>query len=100
MKELFLKEKPVEALTSIRKTREDIYASAISRKIDTTYAHTVKIVSRLEEQDLIETDKQGRKKIITLTEKGEKFADSLIELLNCVEEQSSTNRDAQKLYEP
>lgn len=81
MKDFFLKEKPVMALVTIRKNREDIYCSMISKKIDTTYAHTVKTVSRLEEEGLVESKKDGRKKILELTEDGEKFADMFIDLL-------------------
>jgi DNA-binding MarR family transcriptional regulator len=85
-KDLFLNEKPVMALVTIRRSRDEIYGSVISKKIDTTYAHTVKILSELEDQGIVETEKKGRKKILHLTEKGEKEADKFIELLNLLEE--------------
>jgi len=81
MKEFFLKEKPVMALVTIRKTREDIYCSMISKKIDTTYAHTVKTISKLEEEGLVKSKKDGRKKILELTPEGEEFADKFVDLL-------------------
>lgn len=81
MKEFFLKDKPVMALVTIRRNREDIYCSMISKKIDTTYAHTVKTVSRLEDEGLVESQKDGRKKILELTSEGEKYADIFIDLL-------------------
>lgn len=81
-REFFLNEKPVMALVTIRKNREDVYGSLISKKIDTTYAHTVKILSRMEELNLIRSEKEGRKKILKLTPKGEEYADQFIELLN------------------
>lgn len=81
MKEFFLKEKPVMALVTIRRSREEIYCSMISKKIDTTYAHTVKVISRMEEDGLVRSKKKGRKKILELTPTGEKFADHFIELL-------------------
>lgn len=81
MRDFFLKEKPVMALVTIRRNREDIYCSMISKKIDTTYAHTVKTVSRLEEEGLVDSKKEGRKKILELTQEGEKFADKFIDLL-------------------
>ncbi len=86
MKDFFLNEKPVMALVTIRKHRDEVYGSLISQKIDTTYAHTVKILSRMEDHDLIETEKKGRKKILTLTGKGEEYADHFIELINCFED--------------
>jgi len=69
------------ALVTIRRNREDIYCSMISKKIDTTYAHTVKTVSRLEDEGLVESQKDGRKKILELTSEGEKYADIFIDLL-------------------
>lgn len=81
-REFFLNEKPVMALVTIRKNREDVYGSLISKKIDTTYAHTVKILSQMEELGLVESEKDGRKKILMLTSKGEDYADRFIELLN------------------
>jgi len=81
MKDFFLKDKPVMALVTIRRNREDIYCSMISKKIDTTYAHTVKTVSRLEDEGLVESQKDGRKKILELTSEGEKYADIFIDLL-------------------
>jgi len=85
MKEIFLNEKPVMTLVTIRKSRKDIYGSIISRKIDTTYAHAVKIISQLEDEGLIESEKQGRKKILTLTEDGQRYADLFIEMLEMFE---------------
>lgn len=82
MKDFFLKDKPVMALVTIRRNREDIYCSMISKKIDTTYAHTVKTVARLEDEGLVESEKQGRKNILELTDKGERYADKFIDLLD------------------
>lgn len=81
MKDFFLKEKPVMALITIRRKQGEIYCSMISKKIDTTYAHTVKTISRLEEEGLVKSEKKGRKKILSLTEEGEKYADMFLDLL-------------------
>lgn len=94
MKDFFLKEKPVMALVTIRRARDEVYCSVISKKIDTTYAHTVKIISRMEEEGLIESEKKGRKKILELTSKGEKFANHFLDILQDFEEEqySSDNK--------
>lgn len=84
-KSFFLNEKPVMALVVIRQDRDETYGTKVSKKIDTTYAHTVKILSEMEEAGLIETEKAGRKKLLGLTPKGEKYADKFIELLNTFE---------------
>lgn len=90
MKDIFLNEKPVMTLVTIRKSQEDIYSSVISRKIDTTYAHTVKIISQMEEEGLLQSEKQGRKKILTLTQKGKQYSDLFIEMLELFEEEMGT----------
>lgn len=94
MKEFFLNEKPVMALVTIRQKRQDVYGSIISKEIDTTYAHTVKIVSRLEENGLIRTEKDGRK-ILNLTEEGKEYSDHFIQLLNSFEDNRNLNRQAE-----
>jgi len=42
MKDIFLNEKPVMTLVVIRRHRDEVYCSLVSKRIDTTYAHTVK----------------------------------------------------------
>lgn len=85
MKEIFLNEKPVMTLVVIRRHRDDVYCSVVSKRIDTTYAHTVKIISKLEDKGLIKSEKKGRKKFLKLTDKGEEYADLFIDLLDLLE---------------
>lgn len=85
MQDIFLNEKPVMTLVVIRRNRDDVYCSVVSKNIDTTYAHTVKIISKLEEKGLIQSKKKGRKKFLKLTDKGEEYADLFIELLDLFE---------------
>lgn len=91
MKDFFLKEKPVMALVTIRRSRDEIYCSMISKKVDTTYAHTVKVISRMEDEGLVESEKKGRKKILKLTPKGEKLSDHFLELLEEFEQEDKLN---------
>ena len=76
---LFVKEKPTKALITIRRLKndEDAYAQNISRKINTTYAHTVKTMSKLEDMGFAESQRIGRKKVYRLTEEGKKKAELL-----------------------
>lgn len=71
---IFLQEKPAKCLLLLKKTDEPIYASIIAREIDTTYAHTLKILSRLGRSGLIDFRPAGRIKLVDLTELGEKTA--------------------------
>jgi len=85
MKDIFLNEKPVMTLVVIRRHRDEVYCSVVSKRIDTTYAHTVKIISKLEDKGLIKSKKKGRKKFLELTDKGEEYADLFIDLLDLIE---------------
>ena len=53
------------------------YATQVSKEIDCTYSHTVKLLDELETLKLVTFKKQGRIKVITLTEDGEDLAHSI-----------------------
>jgi DNA-binding PadR family transcriptional regulator len=76
IQKLFLKRKPVKVILNL-KEHEENYALEISRNIDTTYPHTIKLLQQMEGSKLIESRKQGRKKIFHLTPKGQEIADNL-----------------------
>lgn len=66
---LFLHPKPVKMLTSLKK--EDIkYATQVSKEVDCTYSHTVKVLEMFKELGLVVFEKKGRIKIVRLTEEG------------------------------
>ncbi len=81
LKYMFIHEKPVKILVKLQSPQE-YYASALSTEIDATYSHTVKILQRLEEYELVEFEERGRKKIVTLTEQGAKLAKIFTELMD------------------
>ena len=85
---MFLNEKPVMALVTIRRSRKDIYGSIVSKEIDTTYAHAVKIISKMEDKGLVKSHKDGRKKILGLTEEGKEYADLFIEIIESFENEA------------
>lgn len=87
LQNFYLKEKPVMALVTIRRARDEIYCSMISKKIDTTYAHTVKTISKMEEDGFVKSKKNGRKKLLELTPKGREFADMFLELIEAFREE-------------
>ena len=84
-RKFFLKEKPVKALMVISEAENETYCSEISEKIDSTYAHTVKLIGRMEDLDLLRTRKSGRKKLVSLSNEGKKQADIFRTLLNYYE---------------
>lgn len=81
----FLHLKPVKILVRLSDPSTDNYASALSTRVDCTYSHTVRILQQMEEYGLVESEKKGRKKEITLTEKGRDTADALSNLIQALE---------------
>jgi predicted transcriptional regulator len=82
---IFIKEKPVMTVLSIHKSRSETYPSKISQKIDSTYSHTINIISELEENGIVETKKEGRKRLVKLTDKGKEYAEILEKLVDMEE---------------
>jgi len=72
---LFLRTKPVKILISLKNGPK--YATQVSKEIDCTYSHTVKLLDDFKTQGLVTFKKQGRIKIITLTEDGEDLTHSV-----------------------
>lgn len=64
-------------LVELKNTKSDVYASSLAKQIDCTYSHVVKILQEMEREGLINFDKQGRLKLLTLTRKGQDVADRI-----------------------
>lgn len=69
---LYLHVKPVRLLTSLKAGPK--YATILSKEIDCTYSHTVKLLDQFKKFGLVEFEKKGRIKIVTLTNLGEDLA--------------------------
>ena len=80
--EVFLNTKPARILVQLNNPSKENYSSQIARDIDCTYSHAVRIIQKLEEIGLIESQEKGRKKILKLTAEGEDIARILSELLH------------------
>ena len=85
----FFNLKPVKIMILLRKTGKDLCVSDVSRKVGMTYAHAVDIVQGLEKDGFVETSKNGRKKVLSLTRKGVLKADGLAEALKTRKEKGS-----------
>lgn len=71
LERLLLKEKPCQALLAILELNP-AYVSLVAKEIDSTFAHTLRIISQLEQAGLISTKTSGRMKQIELTEPGKR----------------------------
>lgn len=69
---VFLRPKPIRMLTSLRSGPK--YATILSKEIDITYSHTVKLLDQFKTFGLVEFEKKGRIKVVKLTEEGQELA--------------------------
>ena len=79
---IFFREKPAMMLVSLRRSKGSMYASSLAKQIDCTYSHVVKILQEMEKASLINFEKQGRLKLLTLTRKGSDMADHIESIKN------------------
>ena len=66
---LFMHAKPVKMLVSL-KSDSIKYATQVSKTVDCTYSHTVKVLDQFKKLGLVEFEKKGRIKIVKLTDSG------------------------------
>ncbi len=74
---IFFREKPAMMLVNLKNAKDEVYASALAKKIDCTYSHVVKILQQMEKAGLVEFKKQGRLKLLKLTKKGNSMAEHI-----------------------
>ena len=79
---VFFREKPALMLVYLRNSKQSDYASSLAKTIDCTYSHVVKILQEMEKAGLVNFEKQGRLKRLTLTKKGSDVADHLDSIRN------------------
>lgn len=75
LRRLFLRPKSVKIIINLKKGPK--YATQISKDIDCTYSHVVKLLEEFEKLGLVEFKKQGRIKVIELTEDGQDLAHAI-----------------------
>ncbi|RXA19902.1 MarR family transcriptional regulator [Methanosarcina sp. MSH10X1] len=83
---LFLQEKPTRALLFIGSMGKT-YASVISKEIDSTFAHTTRILAKMEQCGLIRFTFEGRIKFVELTEYGREVETALKEFRDIIAEE-------------
>lgn len=81
---IFFREKPAMMLVTLLNKTNDIYASSLAKQVDCTYSHVVKILQEMNKAGLINFEKQGRLKILTLTKKGEDVSKSIDAIRNAL----------------
>ncbi len=79
---VFFRVKPAMMLVELKNAKNEIYASSLAKNIDCTYSHVVKILQEMQKAGLVNFDKQGRLKLLTLTKKGTEVADYIERIKN------------------
>jgi len=74
---VFFREKPAMMLVELKNSESDIYASSLAKTVDCTYSHVVKILQEMEKAGLVNFEKQGRLKLLTLTKNGSEIANHI-----------------------
>lgn len=81
------RDKPALLLAELYKNSEEkpMYWSTIAKQIDCTYSHVVKILQILEKHKLVIFKKQGRLKMVTLTDKGYEVSKRIDEIKHLID---------------
>jgi DNA-binding MarR family transcriptional regulator len=84
---VFFREKPARMLIEMRRnSKTETYASNLAKVVDCTYSHVVKILQQMEKAGLVNFDKQGRLKLLSLTKKGEEVANNIDKIMALLKE--------------
>ena len=74
---VFFREKPAMMLVELKNAKSEVYASSIAKQVDCTYSHVVKILQQMQKAGLVNFEKQGRLKLLTLTKTGQEVAEKV-----------------------
>ncbi len=73
----FFREKPAMMLVNLYNAKGEMYASSLAKSVDCTYSHVVKILQEMQKAGLVNFEKTGRLKLLTLTKLGAEVAESI-----------------------
>ena len=79
---ILFREKPSMMLVTLHNSKTEVYASSLAKQIDCTYSHVVKILQEMEKENLVNFEKRGRLKVLTLTKKGNDIAEGIDRIRN------------------
>ena len=75
--DIFFRRKPAMMLVALKKIARARYGSILAKEVDCTYSHAVKILQEMETAKLVEFQKNGRIKTISLTDTGHRVAEHI-----------------------
>jgi len=95
-KYLFLRDKPVEMLVLLKRGNGPKYATQISKGVDCTYSHTIKVLEKFKNLGLVEFKKRGRIKLVSLTPNGEDVAHDFEGIIRKFDRANIENKEKNK----
>ena len=84
MQNVFLRTKPCKVLILLKDSNTK-YISELAKESGATYVHTTKLLRKLENEEIVSIEQNGKKRMVKLTEKGNKIASALNEALSVLE---------------
>jgi predicted transcriptional regulator len=87
MYRVFIKPKPCSIMSTLKDSESRMHLSKLAKETDTTYVYVTKLVSQLEKQGFLRIEPLGKKRIVSLTDKGLAVANAIEELCSKFEEQ-------------
>lgn len=95
---MLFKEKQLLIILKLRDSSKDWNISGLAKETGTTYVHSCNFVSECENAGLVTGEKHGKIKVIKLTDRGKRIADSLFEVYNSLTQQ--TQQTERKTAQP
>lgn len=80
LKNLLFKRVPLKILMKIDEL-DEAYSTTITHEIEGSYSYVVRLVEEFEDLGLVELEERGRKKVIELTQKGERTLDNINQII-------------------
>lgn len=85
MFESFARPKPCRIMILLRDNENSWHLSKLAKSSDTTYVYVTKLITQLQKEGIVTIEPKGKKRIVKLTEKGAKVANTIHELKNIIE---------------
>jgi len=97
LESLFLRKKPVKLIVSLNAEKKK-YVTVVAKEIDCTYSHVVKLLDLLKKLNIVNYEKEGRVKFVSLTDEGKEIAkifESLLKRFSKLETQIEKPQEKQ-----
>jgi len=84
MQNLFLRIKPCKVLILLKES-DTKYISELAKESGATYVHITKLLRKLEKDGIVTMQQNGKKRMVRLTNKGNRIAAALTEAMKSFE---------------